>query len=59
VVYDDVPGIAQRRWRGRAKAPANQGLFAIRQVGDAGAVIAQLVPRTWTDKGWMLYGRSA
>lgn len=43
--------------RGRRATPGPVGLFTIKQVGDAcglpGPVIMQLVPRTWTDEGWM------
>jgi hypothetical protein len=35
-------------------------LFSIKEVGDhcglPGPVIMQLVPRTWTDQGWMYTG---
>ena len=44
------------RWRRRAATP-NPHLFTIKDVvkacGLPGPVIMQLVPRTWTDAGWM------
>lgn len=46
------------RWRDRRDSGARPGrLYTIKDVGDAcglpGPVIMQLVPRTWTDEGWM------
>ena len=46
-------------WRNRrqVRRPRAAGLFTIDQVADAcrlpQPVVAQLVPRTWTDAGWM------
>jgi hypothetical protein len=46
-------------WRNRRRVRRLKaaGLFTIKQVGDACGlpqpVVAQLVPRTWTDAGWM------
>ncbi|KMO69801.1 hypothetical protein [Mycolicibacterium chlorophenolicum] len=45
------------RWRNRRDASTHPRLYTIKDVGDAcglpGPVIMQLVPRTWTDEGWM------
>lgn len=46
------------RWQGRRDDSARLArLYTIKDVGDAcglpGPVIMQLVPRTWTDEGWM------
>lgn len=42
-------------WRSRRRKDA--GLFTIKDVGDACGlpqpVVSQLVPRTWTEAGWM------
>lgn len=46
-------------WRNRRRVRRLKagGLFTIKQVADACGlpqpVVAQLVPRTWTDAGWM------
>lgn len=49
------------RWRDQRDTPDCQGLlYTIRDVGAAcglpGPAIMQLVPRTWTDQGWMYTG---
>lgn len=46
------------RWHGRQhKTAVAPKLYSIKDVGDAcglpAAAIMQLVPRTWTDAGWM------
>jgi hypothetical protein len=46
------------RWRARRDGAADPvRLYTIKDVGDVcglpGPVIMQLVPRTWTDAGWM------
>jgi hypothetical protein len=49
--------VDSRRNRRRVRQLQAAGLFTIKEVGDACGlpqpVVAQLVPRTWTDAGWM------
>ena len=49
--------IDSRRNRRRVRQLQEAGLFTIKEIGDACGmpqpVVAQLVPRTWTDAGWM------
>jgi hypothetical protein len=51
--------LAVDSWRNRRRVRQLQaaGLFTIKEVADACGlpqpVVAQLVPRTWTDAGWM------
>jgi hypothetical protein len=54
----DAPApVDSRRNRRRVRRLQGAGLFTIKEVGDACGlaqpVVAQLVPRTWTDAGWM------
>ena len=52
-----VQDLAQRRTAAHTRTPDTQALVTIATVSQAcnlpQPVVAQLVPRTWTDNGWM------